>query len=621
MEEHVERPEAEASESGKTDQDPDAPGVTDAEPALDPEEEAKKLAELRPGEGVVAGKVLVKGVPVPPGVEVRLAGGEGGPLVSQTDRKGDFRFEGVEPGDYELVVEHGDYAPKRVEFSMQGEHGAGPFDLSLKHPAPPAGVVVGKVSRAAGGELLPDAWVALRIVDKSKGFVRYVDVHKVATDARGEFRFEKLSLGRYQMRVTHPELAMRRINFDLPETEGAGPFDIQLTTGGTLRVRVVGAWETPVADQQISLKAGDSRTGIAKRTGRTDADGELLFEHLPPGPYWVHQLEIREDVVERKMPGGTARSVRKTEHGPLRTVTVHEAKTTDLVFEASCGVTGTVFGPNGKAMPRAIVRLTPAVRKVGEGYRTVQTHTDAEGRFEIQGFPPGEYEVSVQTLLSKKDYVVDVARLEFKQGEIRSEEIRIPDSRISGRILAGDTGKPFDRRQEGVSLPQAQARPVEVEDGKVVKWLGKNTMAFADADGRFKLVGLPPGTYWIWFPSPSPHYRDATRIVDFTAGGQLKGVNIRLEPRKIGTLRLMVLEPDGTPAAGVYFSVRSGPRSSRTLHGKQVEDGVWEFPLEVGPREVHVIRTGFEVETVKLAVPQGGLVERTVKLRVREKKD
>ena len=59
-----------------------------------------------------------------------------------------------------------------------------------------------------------------------------------------------------------------------------------------------------------------------------------------------------------------------------------------------------------------------------------------------------------------------VAQLEFNTGDVRNEELRVRDSVISGSILAADTGKPFDRKQAGVGMSQAQARLVEVEDGQ-----------------------------------------------------------------------------------------------------------------------------------------------------------
>jgi hypothetical protein len=590
------------------------PGVIDLDKPVDPEEQAKKLAELRPAEGVVTGKVLVKGGPTPSGVQVTLKGGEG-EFVGQTDDEGRFGFEGVPPGSYELVAEHPTFPPRRLNFRMVEAHGAGPFEVTLKPPAPPPGVVEGAVSQVEG-QIVPEASVALRKEKEVfKGQKRFVPISTERTDALGEFRFDGLKPGRFELVVSHEKFAPHKILFDLDASEGAGPFEIQLKPGGALRIRVLGAWDVPIPDQEIKIESREA-LGADPIHGRTDAAGAFLVEHLPPGSYWIQRLEVREEVVERKHERGTSRSVRRTEHGPQRVMTVAEGRTTEVLFEASCGMEGSVFGPDGEPLKRVVVRLVP-VDLGKDGYRNVQTYTDGEGRYELHGFPAGKYKVSVQTF-GERSYVVPVGRLTFVMGEVLHEEIRIPASSISGRLTAADTGKPFDREQEGIRWPSVQARLVKVEDGEVAEWLGKHLNAYPDKDGHFRFVGLEPGHYWMWAPSPSDFYRDATRIVDFTAGGKLDGIDLRLKPRKVGTLSLTVLEPDGTPATGVSFSLSIGPSSSRSLHGKETGDGSWDFPLEEGPREVCVFRRGFEVEVVKLPVTAGETIERTVKLRVRE---
>ncbi|MFQ5844700.1 MAG: carboxypeptidase regulatory-like domain-containing protein, partial [Planctomycetota bacterium] len=483
--------------------------------------------------------------------------------------------------------------------------------------APPAGMVAGLVRRVDDGPPLPQAKLSLRLESRSPGSGRFVEVRRAETDALGEFRMDKLAAGRYELVASCEMLATHRIRFDQGETEGAGPFDIQLRPGGALRVRVVGAWQTPLPGQKIRIEAhGIDGSRAVQLTGLTDADGELLVQSLLPGVYWIQKPEIREEEVEA--PGGKGSYIRRTEHGPTRTVTVAEGKTAEVLFELSCGITGTVHGHDGEPVARAIVRLTPA--EFGkEGYRAVQTYTDGEGGYEIHGFPAGEYEVSVQ-VLGGQGYVVRLARLEFQEGDVRQEALRIPRTSLSGRITAADTGAPFDHGQEGVNRPQAQARLVKVEEGKVVRWLRTNLMAFADNDGRYRFVGLAPGHYRIWIPSPSISHRDASRVVLFT-GGDLRGVDFALEPRQVGTLRLTVLEPDGGPAASVYFSLRTGETTTRSLSGKQSGDGTWDLPLEAGPREVHVYRQGFEVEVVEVPVTEGETIERTVKLRARQQKD
>ncbi|MFQ5845380.1 MAG: carboxypeptidase-like regulatory domain-containing protein, partial [Planctomycetota bacterium] len=144
-------------------------GVVDLVDPDDPQAQAEKLNQLRPPPGVVVGKVVVKGNPVPAGVLVALEGKEGRPLTAQTDDEGRFRFDGVPPGNYELVVEHDRFAPRRIGFHLKEEHGAGPFEVALRPPAPPPGIVAGMVSRVDDGTPLPQAKLSLRLESRSPG--------------------------------------------------------------------------------------------------------------------------------------------------------------------------------------------------------------------------------------------------------------------------------------------------------------------------------------------------------------------------------------------------------------------------------------------------------------------
>jgi hypothetical protein len=454
-------------------------------------------------------------------------------------------------------------------------------------PPPSAGFVTGRVT-LEDGQSPGGAKVLLKGVPAGEDATP--TEREAALDPSGEISLDGLPPGRYSIEATHPGYAPRKFAFELQEGGGAGPFFFTLTKGGVLVVRVKGDGDERLAGELIVVR-GDRGADRTAHEGLTDGSGEVRFEHLPPGPYHIRRI-VEEG----------------SDDGPTRTATVVPARTVEVEFEVSCGLPGTVTGPDGNPLGNAIVRLTPA--KFGkEGYRNIQTRTNGEGYYEMQGFSPGEYELTVQ-VLGPVSYTANVGRVELGPGQVKDHPVRIERSSLSGRITRADTGEPLTRRDV-----QITARPVIASRGKVVKRLGRSVMAFADQDGRYSFVGLQPGHYQIWIASHIPELKNIWHIVDFSAGGDLKNVDFALTTRTLGTLRLRVLEPDGSPASGLYFSQAVGNLST-TLHGTQVGDGVYEFQMEIGAREVSVIRKGFVADPVNVTIRTGTTVEREVQLRV-----
>jgi len=460
----------------------------------------------------------------------------------------------------------------------------------LPHVDPPgSGTLVGFV-RSGRGEAVRDAEVKITPLD---GKSAATTTHP---DAQGFVRVDGLPPGRYRLDATHPDFAPRSFFFDVAEGGGAGPLDIVLVEGGALRVRVLGAYGVALAEQAVGISHGYGGEILG---GRTDARGEFLFKHLPAGQYYVHR------------PGENGASEE------MRTATVEPSKTVEVVFEISCGLVGTLLGPDGRPLVGAILRLTPA-EFGSEGYRNVEARTDEEGRFELRGFASGMHRPNVQVLPRREEgqppvpgYVVSLPVMEFVPGQVRTEVLRIPPSLLSGRITRADTGEAL-----GGDRVQIQAYGVEVTEGKPPVRRGDHNMAWADDAGRFRFPGLPPGHYEIWvFPMMDKNLSQMTRIVDFTAGGTLEDVNFVLPGRKLGRVRLRVLEPDGTPATGLFFGVALEGNTSLSLNPRQVGDGVYEVEVEAGPRLLHVYRKGFRPEEVAVEVPADGVVEREVRLR------
>jgi hypothetical protein len=279
--------------------------------------------------------------------------------------------------------------------------------------------------------------------------------------------------------------------------------------------------------------------------------------------------------------------------------------------DSSGGLVGTVLGPDGQPLARAFVRLSPTTRWYRKGRRLVSTRTDADGRYDLTAVLPGVYELSVQ-VVGASSYVVSIGRVYVRPGLVEAYPVSVPDSSLSGRVTRAEGGEPLGSREV-----QINATAVEVKSGKVVRTVGGDATAFADRDGRFSFIGLPPGTYRIRILPLHPSVKRSERIVEFD-GNELASVDFSLEARRFGTLRVQVLEPDGRPAEKVRFSIVTGPSSTLSMSGRQIEPGIYEIPLAVGHQEVSARRDRLRSDTMKVTIREGKTVERKLRLRTRE---
>ncbi|MHC4340580.1 MAG: hypothetical protein ACYSX0_10255, partial [Planctomycetota bacterium] len=136
--------------------------------------------------------------------------------------------------------------------------------------------------------------------------------------------------------------------------------------------------------------------------------------------------------------------------------------------------------------------------------------------------------------------------------------------------------------------------------------------------------GLPPGHYKIWIAPFRSSLRQIEHFLDLGAGERIEDLDFAVETKRMGGLRVTVLEPDDTPAKGLSFTlVKYGKAKSdlsvsysTTLFAREVGDGVYYLSLEKGDRIVGIYREGFVPEDLKVTIGEKTL-RRTVKLRAK----
>ena len=295
------------------------------------------------------------------------------------------------------------------------------------------------------------------------------------TDPEGRFELAGLPQGIYPLSASHPgyfsaeqEVAIR---------PGQTLKDIRLVLSshrGTLVVRVVDSQRAPVAGRAVSLD-------VTPLHGVTDQQGAWRVADVPPGLYRV--------VLDGGPSGASPMQWTDVPVTPGK-----EATVTFRVFPGTL-LLGEVTR-TGQPVAGADVRIdqrggpTPASAEAGgASYATASTKTDAQGRFELTGLPPGEYQLSV----GEED---DTAKIIFSLAEAdrrRSFRISLGDSRVEGAIRDGRTGVPIVGAL--VSLFPLHMAGDDRDDDDVFVAERAQREVPSDRAGRYRMDGLAPGQY------------------------------------------------------------------------------------------------------------------------------
>ncbi|HEY6050768.1 MAG TPA: carboxypeptidase-like regulatory domain-containing protein, partial [Thermoanaerobaculia bacterium] len=221
--------------------------------------------------------------------------------------------------------------------------------------------------------------------------------------------------------------------------------------------------------------------------------------------------------------------VRMAGFTPVTRLQIDPRSTETVVLRRGGAIRGTVLDPSGKPAPGAIVAAEDAAAE-----------TDAAGRFEISGVPPGALEVRA---IWKDDYAARRDSVRLKKGEFVELSFRLARAAsITGSVL-----------EEGTRRPIAGARVAASSSsgGPFFARRRGERSARADARGRFRLTGLAARPYMLevsrdgFLPSSLPHV---------AAGVQSPGsANVAL--RRAATVTGRALDENGQPVAGARVRV------------------------------------------------------------------
>lgn len=247
---------------------------------------------------------------------------------------------------------------------------------------------------------------------------------------------------------------------------------------------------------------------------------------------------------------------------------------------------GEAEGEGGERKPEGLAGITVTVRDARGRRREVVTGGD--GRYELAGLSPGEYEVSA----ALPDY--------YHRGERDAHKIRIqdrgcaeasfsaiPDGRLAGQVVDAE-GKPVPNARVVLIRAKAEA-PLSMHDEVDSEYVRD------DPRGRFEFEQLPPGEYLLGLnvtfspdaeqPYPPTFYpgvsdRALATVVKLGMGQKLKGYVLRLPPRLAErSVQGVVVWPDGSPAAGAKVELTDERHPGWTANGTAETDAHGRFTL------------------------------------------
>ena len=290
---------------------------------------------------------------------------------------------------------------------------------------PGTGSISGRVSAADTSRPLRNALVEIVIYGPpSSDSLISNRFRQVTTDVQGQFTFDKLPPGRFQIaaqatsyiRMQYGQLQPGPLtNSNLPRTidladgQAFATADITLTHFNAIEGVVTDEFGDPapnvsVQASQVQFVGGRRRllpVNVSLDAGParpTDDTGHFRIAGLPPGDYYVDALSGA--FADPSASGGFAVTYfpGTTETSTARLVTLapgQDAKDVSFTLTPAptVPVAGTVMDGNSQPVSRATLMLMPAAASGPQLLAIVRNVAGPEGQFDFRNVPPGSYTI------------------------------------------------------------------------------------------------------------------------------------------------------------------------------------------------------------------------------------
>jgi len=308
---------------------------------------------------------------------VMVVAGDG--ASATTDAQGVFDL-GRRRGTQRLVFRRSGYAPVQRVVNVRG---ATDIDVTMRAAD---GIVEGRI-QGENGEVLVDARVTLRPRDG-------LSSTRIAwTDERGLYRFEDVPPGAAEIEVDHRDHAAGAATLSVSDSGTASPVptDLSLRKGWAVDLVVRAAGTRSPVDGARVVAGG--------RSSQTNAFGEAALDNLTGD-----SVSVRVEAAEY----GVWRSTITAPSGGGRAEV-------EAFLSQGGGISGRITDYRGDPVVGARVVVTPAQGS----QEAVVTHSDAAGKWSVQGLPEGDYTAAAAPPAARsEELAADAQETDIRRGHV-----------------------------------------------------------------------------------------------------------------------------------------------------------------------------------------------------------
>ncbi|HEX9189361.1 MAG TPA: carboxypeptidase-like regulatory domain-containing protein, partial [Vicinamibacteria bacterium] len=442
----------------------------------------------------------------------------------RTGRDGSFRATRLAPGEGQrLDIRHDEYEERAVAgISLVAGATRSGVTVVLRHGLSLRGVVKDEEGRPMAG-----AEVTLstsRTIRSSRGgmqmsFIGPGSQVRRETGPDGRFEFRGLKAGDYTVAARRTGFARASVDpVKVAERQGE-PLELLLRPGVTISGFVRDKTGSGASGWSVSARAaGEGGPALGPGGIRTEEptgpDGAFLLEGAVAGE--SYDLQVMG-------PSGL---------GPRKAGVVAPAEGVELAVTGAGQIRGRVVdAESGRAIPDFQVRYQPDaqggmrfVMRMGPGrgrgaYEKQPFHAE-DGSFVLEDVPAGRWTVEAFAPGYQAGSASGVAVVEGEATE--GVDVRLSKGGvIAGRVLESRTGRPILDAAVQAQLSGAESGRAMIRMGGE----GGENEASTDAEGRYEIMGLAPGTWTVTASHPdwseataSVELKDAPAVADIRLG-------------------------------------------------------------------------------------------------------